>query len=211
MRDIQVARTGLQEQFDVENRAIMLLNHRDYDTHPLATRPSIAEALKALDQQMNPEEDLLVIHLVSHGGQDGALMLQQPGIDLPDLTPADFAEMLETLEAQRKMLVVSACFSGHWLNELRDENTLIMTSAREDRTSFGCGDDSEMTWFTKAVYQSVGLSLTDPDAMFEQINDQIRTWEEEIGMEEERWSYPQHHLGDSLRQWLDQTMEDGAG
>ena len=83
-----------------------------------------------------------------------------------------------------------------------DENTLIMTSAREDRTSFGCGDDSEMTWFTKAVYQSVGLSLTDPDAMFEQINQQIRTWEEEIGMEEERWSYPQSRLGESLREWI---------
>lgn len=48
MRDIQVAKTGLQAQFDVENRAIMLLNHRDYETFPLATRPSIASALEAL-------------------------------------------------------------------------------------------------------------------------------------------------------------------
>ncbi len=64
MRDIQVARTGLQSQFDVEQRAIMLLNHRDYETLPLATRPSIATALQALDEQMNPEEDLLVVHLV---------------------------------------------------------------------------------------------------------------------------------------------------
>jgi len=55
MRDIQVAKTGLQAQFDVENRAIMLLNHRDYETFPLATRPSIASALEALDAQMNPE------------------------------------------------------------------------------------------------------------------------------------------------------------
>lgn len=201
-RDIQVARAGLQAQFDVENRAIMLLNHRDYETFPLATRPSIATALKALDEQMNPDEDLLVVHLVSHGMKGGQLLLQQPGIELPDLSPQVFAEMLEPLNARRKLLVVSACYSGQWINELKDSDTLIMTSAREDRTSFGCGDDSEMTWFTKAVYQSVGLSLTDPDAMFEQVSEQIRTWEQEIGMEEESWSYPQSYLGENLRQWL---------
>lgn len=207
MRDIQVAKTGLQAQFDVENRAIMLLNHRDYETFPLATRPSIASALEALDAQMNPEEDLLVVHLVSHGMQNGQLLLQQPGIELPNLSPQDFAKMLEPLNARRKLLVISACYSGQWIEPLKDEDTLIMTSARADRTSFGCGDDSEMTWFTKAVYQSVGLSLADPDAMFEDINQQIRTWEEEIGMEESNWSYPQSHVGENLREWLSQMPQ----
>jgi hypothetical protein len=89
---------------------------------------------------------------------------------------------------------------------MKDSDMLILVSAREDRTSFGCGDDSEMTWFTKAVYQSVGLPFTDPDAMVEQINQQIRVWEKEIGMEEESWSYPQAYLGDTLRQWLSQRV-----
>lgn len=195
MRDIEVARNGVQTLFDTENRAVMLLNHRDYESLPLATRPSIATALEALDQQMNPDEDLLVIHLVSHGASDGQLVLRQPGIDLPDLSPDAFARMLEPLEVRRKLLVVSACYSGHWVDRLKDSNTLIMASARKDRTSFGCGDDSKMTWFTRAVYQSVGLSLTDPDAMFDQISKQIRVWEKEIGMEEGDWSYPQYHLG----------------
>ncbi|GGC84306.1 C13 family peptidase [Halopseudomonas salina] len=201
MRDIQVARAGLQEQFDVTNRAIMLLNHRDYATYPLATRPSIATALQALDERLNPEEDVLVVHLVSHGGKDGQLLLRQPGIDLPGLSPQDFAEMLNRLNVRRKVLVVSACYSGQWIDPLKDAHTLILTSARSDRTSFGCGDDSEMTWFTKAVYQSVGLSFDDPDAMFEQINEQVREWEEEIGMDEDSWSYPQFWLGEDLRAW----------
>ena len=122
--------------------------------------------------------------------------------------------MLEPLQARRKLLVVSACFSGHWINELKDPDTLIMTSAREDRTSFGCGDDSEMTWFTKAVYKAVGLSLDDPQGMFTRIGKQIRVWEKDIGMEEDEWSYPQFHLGEQLRLWLDQqafAMPSGEG
>jgi hypothetical protein len=206
MRDIEVARAGLQARVDVENRSIMLLNHRDYETLPLATRPSIATALKALDGQMNPEEDLLFIHLVTHGASDGELLLRQPGIELPDLSPGDFAEMLDALNVQRRVLVVSACYSGHWLNELKSRDSLVLTSARDDRTSFGCGDDSEMTWFSKALYQDVGLSFGDPDAMFEQITQQIREWEEEIGMDEELWSYPQMHLGEDFRRWLAQRV-----
>ncbi|MBL4834927.1 MAG: caspase family protein [Pseudomonas sp.] len=206
LRDIQVARTGVQAQFDIENRAIMLLNHRDYETYPLATRPSIEAALGALDATMDSQEDLLFIHLVTHGGQDGELLLQQPGIELPNLMPEDFAQMLEPLSARRKVLVVSACYSGQWLEQLKDPNTLILTSSRDDRTSFGCGDDSEMTWFTKALYQGAGLDLANPDAMYEQTNQQVRVWEEEIGMEEEHWSYPQYHLGENLRLWLEQSM-----
>lgn len=78
-----------------------------------------------------------------------------------------------------------------------------MTSARADRTSFGCDDDSEMTWFTRAVYNAVGLSLGKPQAMFTRIDDQIRVWEKDIGMDEDEWSHPQFHIGDSLQQWLD--------
>jgi hypothetical protein len=182
------------------------LNHRDYETLPLATRPSIGAALQALDKQMNPEEDLLVIHLVSHGGRDGELLLQQPGIELPNLSPDAFAEMLAPLKARRKLMVVSACFSGQWIDQLKSSDSWIMTSAREDRTSFGCGDDSEMTWFTKAVYQEVGLSLDAPDAMFGQIEEKIRAWEEDIGMEEEELSYPQMFIGEGMRQWLSQNQ-----
>lgn len=210
MRDIEVARAGVQGQFDLVNRSIMLLNHRDYEHLPLATRPSIAKALQALDERMNPEHDLLIVHLVSHGSRVGELTLRQPGLLLPGLTPEDFADMWDSLNVRHRVLVVSACYAGHWLNELQDEHTLIMASARDDRQSFGCGDDSEMTWFSKAVYQSAGFDLSDPDALFEEIDQQIRIWEEEIGMEEERWSYPQFHLGDGLRAWLSQHKHVSA-
>ncbi|MDI9244263.1 C13 family peptidase [Marinobacter sp. CHS3-4] len=203
-RDIQVARRGLQQAFDIQNRAITLLNHRDYDSFPLATRPSINTALKALDQRMNPTEDLLVVHLVSHGHRNGNLLLQQPGMELPDLSPSDFAQMLEPLKARRKLLVVSACFSGQWIDALKDSGSWILTSARKDRTSFGCGDDSEMTWFTKALYQEVGLAFDNPNETFEAVKSQIRAWEEEIGMDEEAYSYPQVFLGEDMKHWLKQ-------
>lgn len=201
-RDIRVARDGLQRRFGVENRTVLLLNDRRYPSLPLATRPSIAAALEAMDARMNPDEDLLAVHLVSHGAGDGSVILQQPGIALPDLTPDDFAAMLEKLNVRRKLIVVSACFSGHWLDRLESDDVLIITSARKDRASFGCGDDSEMTWFTKALYQEGQLALDDPQTDFAATAGLIRQWELEQGMTEEEWSYPQFFAGEGMQRWL---------
>ena len=202
MRDIEVARAGLASQVDLDNRAILLLNHRDYERLPLATPTAMQMALQSLDAQMNPQEDLLFIHLVSHGGRAGAVVMRQPGMDLPNLTPEAFAQMLAPLNARRRVLVVSACYSGNWISQFANTDTLILTSSRKDRTSFGCGDDSEMTWFTKALYQQGALSLSDPDGMFKQVNQLIRSWEKDIGMEKSSWSHPQSYLGSDLRHWL---------
>ncbi len=49
-----------------------------------------------------------------------------------------------------KVLVVNACYSGGFVPKLRGAGTLVLTSARSDRTSFGCGADSDITYFGRA-------------------------------------------------------------
>jgi len=50
------------------------------------------------------------------------------------------------------VLVISACHSGSFINELWDAHTLIITAAREDRTSFGCGNERDWTYFGEAYF-----------------------------------------------------------
>lgn len=202
-RDIQVARRALEAQTGQDDRTLMLLNDRHYDELPLATRTNIARALRALAQHLDPAEDLLVVHLVSHGDRDGSLLLRQPGLDLPDLAPAAFHGMLSPLGQVRKLVVVSACYSGHWVERLQASDTLVMTSARSDRTSFGCGDDSEMTWFTRSLYRDGGFALADVEALFAASDERIRRWEQDQGFAETEWSHPQMAYGESLRPWLE--------
>lgn len=202
-RDIRMAREAVTRQTGQPDRVLMLLNDRDYETLPLATRPNIAQALRALAQRLDPQEDLLVVHLVSHGDRDGNLLLRQPGLELPDLSPAAFEGMLSPLADTRKVIVVSACYSGHWVERLAAPDTLVMASARKDRTSFGCGDDSEMTWFTRSLYRDGGFDLADASALFEATADRIRRWEQEQDFPEGEWSHPQIAYGASLQEWLE--------
>jgi hypothetical protein len=194
VRDVAVAQAAIHRRFAAEGRGLVLLNDREYAGHPLATRSSIRAALALLASRMNPDEDVLLVHLASHGDRDGSLTLAQPGMSLPDITPDEFRMYLSELSVPNQVLIISACYSGHWLDALASESNLVLTSAHRERTSFGCGDDSEMTWFTRALYQEADLDLANPKALFRKVGRQIERWEKEE-LEEGKESLPQFHLG----------------
>ncbi|KGD64467.1 hypothetical protein Y5S_02222 [Alcanivorax nanhaiticus] len=197
-RDIDVAKRVLQQKYGVGDRGIILLNSRHYERYPLATTTSIAKALRRLGEVMDPDEDLLFVHMASHGGKGGDFALKAPGMLLPDLMPADFRAMLDAADIPRMVMVLSACYSGQWIDSLATDSNVILASARWDRTSFGCGDSSEMTWFTRAVYLDGALALNDISAFSETISSLIEGWEVQEGFENEQRSEPQFHIGDNF-------------
>jgi hypothetical protein len=61
-------------------------------------------------------------------------------------------EMLDRAGVRQRVIAVSACYSGGWIEPLADEHTLVMTAASAERTSYGCGRKSELTFFGRAVF-----------------------------------------------------------
>ena len=51
------------------------------------------------------------------------------------------------------MIVVSACYSGGFVEPLRDNNTIVITAAAPDRTSFGCESGRDFTYFGEAFFR----------------------------------------------------------
>ena len=48
--------------------------------------------------------------------------------------------------------MVSACYSGGFIEPLKNNNALILTASAPDRTSFGCGSKSDFTYFGREVF-----------------------------------------------------------
>lgn len=56
------------------------------------------------------------------------------------MRPGDLDALLDATCANRPtVLVLSACYSGSFIPKLRAPNRLVLTAARADRSSFGCG------------------------------------------------------------------------
>jgi len=139
---------------------VTLVNHRDQmTTRPMATRENLSRAARTLAERSGPE-DLIFIYLTSHGSQDHQLVLDQPRLQLADLSADELASALAPLKDRDKIIVISACYSGGYIAPLKDDRTLIMTAARADRVSFGCSEEADFTYFGDALFAEA-LNQTD--------------------------------------------------
>ncbi|MCI0918786.1 peptidase C13 [Pseudomonas stutzeri] len=151
MREVDYVDALLAERFAARGQ-ITLVNHRDQLTErPLATRETIARAVRTLAERSGAE-DLIFIYLTSHGSADHQLVLAQPRMALEDLPAMDLATLLQPLAERDKVVVISACYSGGFIEPLKSPNTLVITAARADRVSFGCAEESDFTYFGRALF-----------------------------------------------------------
>lgn len=129
-------------------------NLREFSVRPARYRPRPAKsdidgiygALSALSAQA-PEGCLL--YLSSHGDPDGVVVSNEL------LAPSVLGAMLDQACGRRPTIVIiSACFSGVFVPELAAPNRMVLTAARADRSSFGCGEADRYPYFDDCFLRS---------------------------------------------------------
>ena len=151
--EIKLAARVVGERYGSEKRNIFLVNdRRSLDAHPLASLTALRYALRALTTKMNTERDVLFLALSSHGDVD-TLSVSNGSLMLQDLTARDLAAALQESGIKWRVIVISACHAGSFVDELRDANTVVITASAADKTSFGCSDERDLTYFGEAFYR----------------------------------------------------------
>jgi hypothetical protein len=149
-REALYAEQVFADKFGTGDRSVELINDiRDRDTYPLATVAGLDQTVKRIADRMDTDEDVLVLMLTSHGSEDG-LEVKNGSLPLAQLGPPDLQEILEESRIKWRIVIVSACYSGVFLDELKNDTTLIVTAADAEHSSFGCDDSRELTWFGEA-------------------------------------------------------------
>lgn len=190
----------MAQRFDASTRTLSLINAPDtVDSVPLATLTNLRSALAGVAARMDTSEDVLVLFLTSHGSEDHKLFVGLDPLPLKQIQPRDLRAALDDAGIHWRVVVVSACYSGGFVDALRDPGTLVITAARGDRTSFGCGSNSRITWFGKAFLAQALNQTTDFERGFELASKQIREWELAQG---ETASVPQMAGGWAIRKRL---------
>jgi len=75
--------------------------------------------------------------------------------------------MLDESGIRWRVIVISACYAGSFIDSLRDDHTIVITAAAADRTSFGCSDENEITEFGAAFYRDALPKAANLRAAFE--------------------------------------------
>ncbi|HEY5896314.1 MAG TPA: C13 family peptidase [Burkholderiales bacterium] len=214
-REAQFVRSQFDERFGTRNRSIALVNSRNtFGSAPMATVSSIGEALKAIAARMNRDEDILFLFLTSHGTREHELALAQNYMTLRDLPARELGRLLKESGIRWKVIVLSACYAGGFIDHLKDDSTMVITAARGDRASFGCADENDFTYFGRAFFkEALPKSRSFQDA-FARADALVAEWERKEQPKEER-SLPQIHstpaISAQLARWWATRTNSGSG
>jgi hypothetical protein len=129
-------------------RQYSVRSERYKDTRPgVSDLPTISADLADLTSKTAAG---CLFYLSSHGSPAGAVL--GDGILAPRMLDA----MLErTCGARPTVVVISACFSGVFVPTLARANRMVLTAARPDRSSFGCGEADKYPYFDDCFLRSM--------------------------------------------------------
>ena len=198
----------IKEQFDTRfgtfGRSLALINNPETRTKtPIASRTSMELALRRIGQQMNRESDVLFLYMTSHGLPNQFEMENAP-LDLNDVDPKWLKDTLDKSGIRWRVIVISACYSGSFVPALQDDNTLIITASAADRSSFGCSNEADYTYFGRAFFDQAMREQTSVSAAFKQTKATVAQWEKAQGFEP---SEPQWSIGKNMEFMLPQLEQ----
>jgi hypothetical protein len=217
MKESRYTKRLFENRYGTAGRSIALYNSGDGGTRaPLATTANLRRVLLGIGKKMNRDEDLLFLYLTSHGSRNHELSVELPGLHLPGLSAQQLADILRDTGIKWKVIVVSACYSGGFVDSLKDDHSLIISSARRDRVSFGCSDDADFTFFGRAYFADALPKGADFKQAFAAAKMEVAKWEKDDHYDP---SFPQLSSTAAIERQLDKwrhtmqchTVANGGG
>jgi hypothetical protein len=198
-REAREAGKVLARRYGAEGRAITLAGPDGRAVGlPKGSLTALTLALARIAELMDPAEDVLVLYSTSHGTQAG-LAYHDGDSGYGILAPSRLGSVLGELGIRRRVVLLSACYSGVFVPFLRSPDTAIVTAASAERSSFGCQADNDWTFFGDAL---VNHALRKPQPLATaaaEASQTIAGWEASNGLQP---SQPQVMIGEGVNQWL---------
>ncbi len=165
----------------------------DYSLRPDVTSPTTAQtALQGIAEVTGRANRGCMLYFTSHGSPQ-AMVFGENGT----LTPTAMATLVRRWCQDRPtVLIISACYSGIFVDGLAAPNRMIMTAARRDRSSFGCSEDATYPYFDGCVIQSMPTA-SDFIALGNAVRACVKTREDAEGLSPA--SEPQVSIGATMQ------------
>ena len=194
--EIELTKDYFDHQFGTAGRSVELINNANtLSALPIASKTSIERALQSIAKKMDVNEDVLFLTLTSHGG-DKVIEMSNPPLALDNVDAKWLRQSLDKSGIKWRVIVVSACYSGSFINELKSPYTLVITASAANKSSFGCSNEAEYTYFGQAFFAESLPKLRRFQPAFEAASKRIAEREKMMGFEP---SEPQLVMGDAIK------------
>jgi hypothetical protein len=199
-REAREATKVLSRRYDAVGRTITLggTDGSAPSPLPMGSPANIEAALARIAEVMDPAEDVLVLYTTSHGAPFG-IVYNDANEGFGAISPTRLSRLLDALRIHRRLLIVSACYSGVFVPVLSGPQTAIFTAASSDRSSFGCVAENDWTFYGDAM---VNRALRKPQPLAAAANEAIGLIGQWEGTGKLKPSLPQQSIGVEVAKWL---------
>jgi len=208
-QDVEAAKAVMDEKWGTNDRSVLLVNNpRTLLTTPIATLSNLRDTLDEVASAMDVEEDVAMLYLASHGTREPTLVTSLAPLELVPITPALLRRALDDAGIRYRIVVISACYAGGFIDALADDDTAVIVAAQADRTSFGCGVGSDATFFGQAFFQEGMAKASTLAGAFEIAREGVEKREQAQGLKPP--SNPQSRIGPGIAAKLEQLERRGG-
>ena len=198
-REAAEAAKVLSRRYDADGRTLLLAAGGGAGPVPNGSPANLQAALAAVAGLMDAKEDVLLLYTTSHGAPKVGLVYKDGENGYGYIAPKNLAATLNGLGIHNRMVLISACYSGIFIPDLVNDDTVLITAASPVTTSFGCAPANDWTFFGDALINNAFRAPAKLDEAMGQALSLIGGWERMRGLPA---SNPQFFVGARARGWL---------
>lgn len=208
-QSLEAAQQAMDSRWGTRERSILLMNNpRTLVTAPFATVTYLRETLDEIGSIIDPEDDVVMLYLAAPAVHDG-LVAEQPPLSLVELSPHGLKALLDDAGIKWRIVVVSACDSGRFIEALADDYTLVITDTALGHSTFGCDGRTPPALFGDTFFTEGLGKLNSFDAAFDVAKKAVAAREATAGYAPP--SDPQWSMGSAMATKIKSLRGKGTG
>jgi hypothetical protein len=151
---MQTARRVMEGHWGASGRTIAYVNDvRTIGEEPIASVTHLREALAEVAAASDPDEDVLMLYIGGRSNRDGTLRVSLPPLDLVQLSGAGLRSLLDDAGIRWRIVVLSVCNPGPFVEALSDESTVVIANSAGDVEVAECAQRGEPVSFGDAFFR----------------------------------------------------------
>src|SRR6185437_2580844 len=166
--DVDAAQHAMDERWHTNGRSVVLLNSPlTVAERPFATITHLRQVLLEIGDTIDADDDIVMLYLTGSSGADHTLTAVNPPLELVNLSPLGLKQLLDAAGIRWRVIVVSTCNAGTWMNALKNDDTVVIASSAADVRASDCSGGLAPSSFGQAFFTNAMRHSDDVTRAFE--------------------------------------------
>ena len=201
--DVDAAQRTMDERWSTNGRSVVLLNSPlTIAERPFASITHLRKVLLEIGEIIDSDDDVVMVYVTGASGSDHALTAVNPPLQLASLSPQGLRQLLDAAGIRWRIVVVSTCQAGAWIDALKDDETVVIASSAGDVRGGDCAGGIRPSSFGDAFFGVAMRSNDDLAHAFEAARRQLT---------EHRAAEPMMSIGPAIGEHLKSLRAKGSG